>query len=307
MQTFAQPREFARAGRGVSLALGVFDGVHVGHREVIRRMVADAATRGDAPIVVTFDRHPNAVVAPDHTPPLIQTLPQKLRALAALGAEATWLIRFDAAFSAQSGETFVRALARDFHPLRSIFVGDGFQFGHRRSGHVALLHRLGAELGFATHAVPAVATGGGPVSSTRVREAIRAADFALAGTLLGRPYALAGEVVRGDQLGRKLGFPTANLDAAGLVLPPNGVYAAHAVLPSFSRDAVVNLGLRPTLGDTRPRLRIEAHLLEFDGDLYGRELELVFTRRLRDEVKFDSLEALREQIRRDIAAAHVAV
>lgn len=303
MQVLAQPNELDRAGRGVALALGVFDGVHLGHQEVIRRLAAEAARRGDLPVVVTFDRHPNTVVAPERTPLLLQTPAQKLRALATLDLAATWVIRFDAAFSRQTGETFVRALARDFPPLRSVFVGEEFQFGHRRSGNVPLLHRLGDELGFGTHAVPAVEFEDQAVSSTRIREAVRDGGFALAARLLGRPWALAGEVVRGDQFGRQLGFPTANLAVAGLVLPAPGVYVATATTAVVHRAAVVNVGHRPTLAQPEPVLRVEAHLLDFDGDLYGQELELVFTRRLRDELKFVSLAALREQIGRDVAAA----
>ena len=303
MQVLAQSNELDRAGRRVALALGVFDGVHLGHQEVIRRLATDAASRGDLPVVVTFDRHPNTVVAPARTPPLLQTPAQKLRALAALDVAATWVIRFDVAFSRQTGEAFVRALARDFQPLRSIFVGEEFQFGHRRSGDVRLLHRLGEELGFRTHAVPAVQLDGQVVSSTRVRETVRDGGFALAARFLGRPWALAGEVVRGDQVGRQLGFPTANLAVPGLVLPAPGVYVATTNVAALRRTAVVNLGHRPTLAQPEPALRVEAHLLDFDGDLYGQELELVFTRRLRNELKFASLDDLREQIGRDVAAA----
>jgi len=306
VQVLAQPNELDRAGRGVALALGVFDGVHLGHQEVIRRLATDAAGRGGLPVVVTFDRHPNSVVAPDRTPPLLQTTAQKLRALAMLDVAATWVIRFDTAFSRQTGEGFVRTLAGNFPPLRSVFVGEEFQFGHGRSGNVPLLHRLGGELGFRTHAVPAVHFEGQPVSSTRIREAVHDGGFALAGRLLGRPWALAGRVVRGDRLGRQLGFPTANLAVAGLVLPAPGVYVATTIVLACRRTAVVNIGHRPTLAQPEPALRVEAHLLDFDGDLYGQELELVFTRRLRDEVKFASLAALRDQIGRDVAAARLS-
>jgi riboflavin kinase/FMN adenylyltransferase len=297
------PRELAAPDRKVCLAIGVFDGVHLGHQQVIRQAVADAEQQEGLAVVATFDCHPNTVVAPERVPPLIYSLPQKLRAIAALGVDATWVIHFDAAFSQQTGEEFVRGLAREFPQLHSVCVGGTFTFGHKRSGNVALLQRLGRELGFQVHGLAAVALDGQPVSSTRIRDAIRAGQLDAASQMLGRAYSLAGEVRRGDQLGRKLGFPTANLDTTGRVLPPPGVYAAHARALGKSHRAVLNIGVRPTLQHPEPRLQVEAHLLDFDGDLYGEELELTFVEKLRDEQKFPSLDALKEQIVRDIAAA----
>lgn len=287
----------------VCLAIGVFDGVHLGHQQIIRQTIADARQLEGLGVVVTFDRHPNAVVAPDRVPPLIYCLSQKIRALEVLGADALLLIRFDEPFSKQSGETFVRALAHDLGSLSRICVGADFVFGHRRSGNVDLLRVLGAELHFAVHGMAAVALDGKPVSSTRIRECIQSGDLDGAGQMLGRAYSLAGKVVAGDGLGRKLGFPTANLDVSGLVLPPPGVYAAHAELAGKPYRAVLNLGWRPTLAQPVPQFRAEAHLLDFQGDLYGQEVELVLVDRLRPEQKFASLEELKAQINRDIRAA----
>jgi riboflavin kinase/FMN adenylyltransferase len=236
-------------------------------------------------------------------PPLIYSLPQKLRAIAALGVDATWLIRFDEPFSRQPGEDFVRGMARDFGQLHSICVGGDFSFGHRRSGNVALLDSLGAELRFAVHSIAPVSLDGQPVSSTRIREAIRTGQFNSASRMLGRGYSLAGTVVKGGQLGQKLGFPTANVDAQGLVLPPNGVYAAHAQTGGRQFRAVLNIGLRPTISPDVAAPRVEAHLLDFRGDLYGQELEVTFVGRLRDEQKLPSIDALKEQIARDIDQA----
>ena len=295
--------ELGNGGRKVCLAIGVFDGVHLGHQQIIQQTIADARQHDAIGLVVTFDRHPNAVVAPDHVPPLIYSLPQKTRAIEALGCDAMLLLRFDRAFSEQTGETFIRRVARDLGQILSICVGADFVFGHKRSGNVALLKKLGAELNFSVHGVAAVSLEGQVVSSTRIREAIRIGDFNSASQMLGRAYALAAKVVKGDKLGHQLGFPTANLDPTGLVLPPNGVYAAHVTVCGKTHRAVLNIGHRPTVSQPTPQLRAEVHLLGFSGELYGEEMEVTFAARLRDEKKFASLEELKAQIVRDIAAA----
>jgi len=303
MKVIRSATELKPDGRKVCAAIGVFDGVHLGHQQVIRRALADAEQHEALAVVVTFDQHPSAVVAPDRVPPLIQSLPQKLRTLSALGADATWLIHFDESFSRQTGDVFVRTLAHDFGHLHSVCVGSDFSFGHKRSGNVALLERLGKELGFAVHGLSAVSLDGDAVSSTRIREAIRAGRFDTASEMLGRSYALAGEVIKGDQVGRTLGFPTANIDVHGLVLPPNGVYAVHARVNDKWHRAVLNIGLRPTVASAALEPRVEAHLLNFERDLYGQELEISFVEKLRDEQKFPSLEALKVQIAADIKHA----
>lgn len=303
MQLIRQSTELQPRGRKVCVAIGVFDGVHLGHQQVIRQTITDAEQQEALAVVVTFDRHPNTVVAPERTPELIYSLPQKLRAIAALGADVTWVIEFDEAFSRQSGEEFVRKLARDFGHIHSICVGSTFTFGHKRSGNVDLLRRLGKELHFIVHGLAAVALDGQVVSSTRIRDAIRSGQLDAASQMLGRGYALAGKVVRGEAVGKKLGFPTANLDTGGLVLPPNGVYAAHAHVDAASYRAAVNIGVRPTMASATSQRRVEAHLLDFKGELYDRELELTFVEKLRDEEKFESAETLRLQIARDIQTA----
>src|SRR5262245_47756556 len=303
MKIIENPTDLAAPGRKVCVAIGVFDGVHLGHQQVIRQTVADAQQYEALAVAVTFDRHPNVVVAPSRVPPLIYSLPQKLRAIESLGADATWLIHFDEAFRRQTGEEFVRALARDFGHLRSVCVGSEFTFGRKRSGDVALLRKLGEQLHFTVHGLAAVALDGRTVSSTRIRDAIGQGRLDAASQMLGRNYALAGPVVKGDQVGRKLGIPTANLDVTGLVLPPHGVYVAHAATGGRSLRAAVNIGLRPTREDAPTAPCVEAHLLDFEGDLYGQELELAFVRKLRDERRFASLDELREQIQRDVAEA----
>jgi riboflavin kinase/FMN adenylyltransferase len=293
----------ANGNRKVCLAIGVFDGVHLGHQQIIRQTIADARQHGGLALVVTFDQHPSTIVAPEKVPPLIYSQSQKLRTIEALGADALLMLRFDRAFSEQTGEAFIRQLARDLGRVQSICVGADFVFGHQRSGNVALLQTLGGELNFTVHGIAAVSLDGQIVSSTRIREALRAGDFDGAGQMLGRAYSLAAKVVAGDKLGSKLGFPTANLDTAGFVLPPNGVYAAHATVSGQTHRAVLNIGHRPTLHQPTPPLRVEVHLLDFTGSLYGEEMEVTFAAKLRDEQKFPSLDELKTQIAHDIADA----
>ena len=289
--------------RKACVAIGMFDGVHLGHQQVIRQTIEDARQHEGLAVAITFDCHPNSVVAPERNPPLIYSLSQKLRVLEWLGIDTTLLIHFDKAFSEISGEQFIRSLARDLGHIHSLCVGSAFTFGHKRSGNTSLLKQLGQELNLRVHALASVSLDGKIVSSTRIREAIREGNLDAASQMLGRTYALAGKVIAGDQLGRQLGFPTANLEVAGLVLPPTGVYAAHASVQHGQHRAVVNIGTRPTLQNPDPRLQIEAHLLDFAGDLYGRELEIALVGKLRDERKFPSREALQDQVRRDLEAA----
>ena len=303
MKTIHAANELQPSGRKVCLAIGFFDGVHLGHQQIIRQTIADARQHEAISLVVTFDRHPSTVVAPNRVPPLIYSLPQKLRVIESLDADTLLLIHFDKAFSEQSGETFIRGLARDLGHIQSLCVGSNFSFGHKRAGNVALLRTLGAELHFAVHGMAAVSLDGKVVSSTRIRETIRTGDLDAASQMLGRAYSIAGAVIRGDQLGHKLGFPTANLDVTGLMLPPTGVYTVLANVRGRTHRAVVNIGSRPTLQNPTPQLRVEVHLLDFQGDLYGQEMEITFLDKLRDEQKFPSLDALKEQIARDIETA----
>lgn len=306
MKLIHTAKDLGDGKRKVCLAIGVFDGVHLGHQQIIRKTVADARQHEGLALVVTFDRHPATIVAPDRVPSLIYSQPQKERAIAALGADALLVIQFDEEFSRQTGDQFIRTLARDLRRIETVCVGEDFVFGHKRSGNVAMLKKLGGELGFQVHGVSAVALDGETVSSTRIREAIRTGDFDAASQMLGRAYSIAGKVIHGDQLGQKLGFPTANLDTTGLLLPAFGVYTAHATVEGKTHRAVLNIGRRPTLKNSTPEIRVEVHLLDFSGELYGQEMEVTFAARLRDEQKFSSLDELKSQIRRDIESARRA-
>jgi riboflavin kinase/FMN adenylyltransferase len=303
MKIIHTAKELNANGRKVCLAIGFFDGVHLGHQQIIRQTIADARQHEALAVAITFDQHPNAVVAPARVPPLIYSLPQKLRAIEALGADTLLLIHFDKAFSEQTGEAFVHGLAHDLGRIQSLCVGANFTFGHKRNGNVALLQKLGAELHFTVHGMAAVSLDGKIVSSTRIRETIRYGELNLVSQMLGRAYSIAGRVIKGEQLGRQLGFPTANIDATGLTLPPNGVYAIHAIVRGQTYRGALNIGVRPTLTEKNPTLHVEAHLLDFQGELYDEELEIVFVEKLRDEQKFDSLDELKKQIAKDIEQA----
>lgn len=303
MKLVRAPGELKVGPSGVCLAIGFFDGVHLGHQQIIRQTIADAHQHEALALVITFDNHPNTVVAPDRVPQLIYSLSSKLRTIESLGPDAVLLVHFDKAFSQLSAEQFIRDLARDLVHVRSICVGANFTFGYKRAGNVELLNRLGAELNFVVHALASVSLDGETVSSTRIRESIRSGNLDAASQMLGRAYSLRGPVIRGDGLGQKLGFPTANLDTTGLVLPPKGVYAVQVQCDSARHHAVLNIGVRPTLQNPTPELRVEAHLLDFTGNLYDQVLEMTFIEKLREEMKFPDLQALRAQITRDISAA----
>ncbi|HUZ06837.1 MAG TPA: bifunctional riboflavin kinase/FAD synthetase [Candidatus Paceibacterota bacterium] len=300
MKVIRAGNELKAGGKKVCLAIGFFDGVHLGHQQIIRQTISDARQHDAIAVVLTFDRHPNSIVAPDRVPPLIYSFPQKRRAIESLGADALRLVQFDKKFSEQAGEEFIRSLSHDFGKIHSICVGADFVFGHKRSGNVALLKKLGGETGFQVHGLAAVSLDGTVVSSTRIRETIRAGNFDAASQMLGRTYAISGSVVEGDRLGRKLGFPTANLDAANLILPPNGVYSGCTNLKGQFYRVALNIGLRPTVTSVKPCLRVEAHLLDFNGNLYGKELEVEIGDKLRGERKFDTPDELREQIGKDV-------
>jgi riboflavin kinase / FMN adenylyltransferase len=289
------------AGVPVCAAIGVFDGVHQGHREILQRIQIHAAARGGVSLVITFDQHPSAVVAPERAPLMISTLSQRLRLLEEVGIDAALVLPFNEDLSRVPGEDFVRGLVRNLATLGSLTVGEDFTFGHKRSGDVRLLRRLGDELGFNIEAVDGVELDGERVSSTRIRELIQVGDLGAAARFLGRNYSLAGKVVEGDRLGRTIGFPTANIGVVGLVTPPFGVYAGRTVVEGKTWRVALNVGVRPTLDQATSGLRVEAHLIDFEGELVGQELEIEVLFRLRPEMKFRDLAALSAQIREDVA------
>lgn len=301
MQTYHSLTDLPNRDQPIWLAIGVFDGVHIGHQRVIGQTVAAARNGGGSSVVLTFDPHPVRVLAPAKAPPLLTATAHKLQLIAQLGVDACVVQPFDRAFARLSPEAFVGWLAAALPALREIHVGSRFRFGHDRSGDVAVLRRLAANHHFQVVAVPSVECAGHLVSSTAVRHAVRTGDLARAAAMLGRPVSILGTVVRGDQRGQQLGFPTANVAAHHEAIPPHGVYAARIRLGDALYAGMANIGIRPTVTASGERT-IEVHLLDFQGDLYGRDIEVLFVQKLRDEQKFTSLAALQEQLARDAAA-----
>ncbi len=293
--------ELRSSAQPLHLALGVFDGVHAGHRAVLLCAVEEARKCGGLAGLLTFDPHPIRVIAPNKAPQsLLTTLGQKARIASSLGVEVFAPIHFDLEMAALPAAEFVRLLLRA--PVRSISVGEDWRFGHDRSGDVNLLSAESARLGFVLHAVPPVMFEGDRISSTRIRQALRDGNLAAARAMLLRDHSVVGKVIRGDGLGRQLGFPTANLDPGEAQLPQDGVWAVRADIgDGILRPAVANLGFRPTIGSATHRF--ETHLIDFQGDLYDREIEVGFLARLRGEQRFESAGALARQVGKDIAAA----
>lgn len=304
MRTFLQPERF-RARRGpIVLAVGFFDGVHVGHRRVLAGAVAAARRRGGEAWALTFDQHPLAVLAPEHRPPLLTPLEVRLERLAAAGLDGCLLLPFTRELAALPPEAFVGLLCGRSHALAEIRCGGNWRFGAQAAGDVALLRRLGRARGFGVHVVPAAFCRGRPVSSTRIRETIQRGHLAEAAAMLDRPYSIRETVVRGRGVGRTLGLVTANVHPAAEVLPPLGVYVVRTWIGNRAVDGVANLGFRPTFPEARPDTPLlEVHLLDFTGDLYGATLDVAFLRRLRGERRFANAAAMMVQVRRDMAAA----
>lgn len=282
----------------VFFAIGVFDGVHLGHRAVITRALADARAAGGHAIVATFDPHPAKILRPEKAPHLLTSTAHKLRIIRSLGIDHILALPFTSEFAATEPAVFIRDLAAACE-LREICVGHEWAFGKHRAGNLALLDQLGHELGFEEVGVHAVEIDGEVVSSTLIRAAIEQGEFAKAARLLGREYSILGTVKRGAQLGRKLGFPTANLAAHNEQFPPNGVYAVDVRLDGEIRRGVANIGVRPTVENASGERLLEVHLFDFSGDLYETDLEVTFRRFIRSERKFPSLEELRAQITAD--------
>ncbi|WP_051946331.1 bifunctional riboflavin kinase/FAD synthetase [Verrucomicrobium sp. BvORR106] len=292
-----------RALRGpVALAIGVFDGVHLGHQEVIRAAMDHAATHHGTAVVMTFDPHPLRVLRPESAPRLLCSTRHKLQILEQLGVTDVLICKFTPDFAKTDAATFVGALSQSCQPLGFISVGYTWSFGKGRGGNIHQLMELGRDLGFGVYGVPEVKLGEEVVSSTLIREAVRGADFSRATELLGRPYTVLGEVVVGRQLGRTLGFPTANVRVENEELPPTGVYAVRARLDGRDLPGVANLGVRPTVDSSGER-SLEVHLFDQSGDFYGHQMEVTFVQKLRDERKFDGLDALKAQISQDAVQA----
>lgn len=302
-----EQRDLAGLPAGWAACLGAFDGLHRGHQALL----AAARPRAKGVALVTFDPHPMQVVAPDRAPPLLQTPQQRSRVAGWLGVDRIVLVRFDADLAAMEPDAFVQRVLIDGLAPALVAVGADFRFGHRRAGTAQMLRSLADAAGIEVEVVPPIPDEADPsrkLSSSEVRRAVAQGDMGRAGAILGRPYAVAGTVVEGDRRGRTIGFPTANVRTDGTLLPPPGVYAAAlSVWSQSSPDhgarwpAVVNLGRAPTFKDEAAPLRLEAHVLDRDlGErLYGAKVEVSLLERLRDEQRFDGIDALVAQIGKD--------
>ena len=284
------------------LALGNFDGLHRGHLKIVERVRRGAAEHGGTPMAMTFDPHPPRVVRPDKAPPLLMTLPQRLDALERAGMRAVAVVRFTRELSQWEPETFVRTVLVDWLRVSEVWVGANFLFGHDRSGNFSLLRTLGQRYGFRADKIDPVRYKEFVVSSTRIRRLIAEGRVDEAGALLGHSYALAGTIVEGRRRGRELGFPTANLRTDNELIPPHGVYATTLTVDGIVHAAITNIGVNPTFGDNGATT-IETHVLHYNRELYGHRVQLGFVQRLRDERRFDDVDALRAQIEADCRRA----
>ena len=296
MKIFKTSRALARIVRGPILTLGNFDGLHLGHRKIISK-VSERARRLDSPSVVyTFEPHPLKVVAPSMSPPMIVDAVAKAALVEALGIDFMVIAEFTKEFAAKHPRAFVEEEIVPLRP-REVWVGHDFSFGKAKAGTVDYLRHLGEEFGFTVLVIPAYMKGGEVVSSSRIRKLVSVGRLAEAASLLGRNFSMSGRVVKGRNIGRELGFPTANLSTVTELMPADGVYAARAIVSGKRHGAIVNIGVAPTFGG-KARC-VEVHILGFRDNIYGKKIEVEFVRRLRGERAFKSKEALITQIRKD--------
>jgi riboflavin kinase / FMN adenylyltransferase len=303
MEIIRSIEELERLHGPLFLAIGVFDGVHRGHQAVISTSTSHARSGNGTPLVVTFDPHPVKVLRPNDAPHLLTATQHKIALIRDLGVDHLLVINFDKKFAATPPEKFVEQLVAHSKPLREICVGHEWSFGKDRRGNLDLLKELGARFHFDVVGIPPVKVSGAVVSSTAIRQAVEKGDFATAAVMLDREYTILGTVKAGEKLGKKLGYPTANLSAHSEQFPPNGVYLAEAWIQGVLYHGVVNLGYRPTVSGGRSERVLEIYLLDFNRDIYGENVEVRFVRYLRPERKFDNLEALVRQIDADVQQA----
>ncbi len=288
--------------RGAIIALGNFDGFHLGHQAVVRAAVEWARGDGRPVIVATFDPHPVRFFRPDTPPFRLTTLDQRQELFAAAGADAMIVFHFDAPFAANTAEDFVVKLLHDRFGAAGVVTGEDFTFGKGRGGNLAVLHDLGARAGIAARSVGPVMLGDEVVSSSRIRDALREGDCATAARLLTRPFAIRGLVQHGDKRGRTIGYPTANLDIGNYLRPRYGIYAVTGRLPNGTvLNGAASIGIRPTFEP--PRELLEPYFFDWSGDLYGQEIEVTFRHFLRPETKFETMDALIAQMDADCTLA----
>jgi riboflavin kinase / FMN adenylyltransferase len=292
----------AGIARGTVLTLGVFDGLHLGHQRIMQTVVESAEATRAVPTVITFEPHPRAVLHPENSPPLLQTLDQRLANFEVLGIKQTIVIRFDKEFAGIDAETFLRDIVHERLQAREVFLGKGFFFGRNRGGNIELLREMSKRLGFFADEVAEVRLRGVRISSSKIRQLLAEGRVNLARRMLGRPYGVEGQIIHGLQRGRTIGFPTANLHPHNRVIPKFGVYATATLIDGKWRRSITNVGIRPTFDDDQ-NPSIESYVFDFDGDLYGDVLRVRFLHRIRDERKFGGIDELRAQIEKDTRRA----
>jgi riboflavin kinase/FMN adenylyltransferase len=294
--------ENANIQKPTVLTLGVFDGLHLGHQRIMQTVVERAKTVNAQATAITFDPHPRAVLHPESAPPLLQTLDQRLANFEVLGIEQAIVIPFTQEFASNPAEDFLHDIVHDRLHAIEVYLGKGFAFGRGRGGNIELLRRMSEELGFFADEVPEVCVRGRRVSSSLIRALLSEGRVNLARRMLGRPYGVEGVIIRGNQRGRTIGFPTANLKPHNRVVPKNGVYATATLVDGTWRRSITNVGVRPTF-DEGSDVSIESYIFDFEGDLYGDVLRVRFLHRIRDERKFSGIDELKAQIQNDTARA----
>ncbi len=302
MQVFSNEDKKIPELPSLCLTLGIFDGVHLGHQRILRRVIERAQRIGGTSCVVTFDPHPREVLSPDTAPDLLTSTKKKVELIEALGVDAVCLIRFTPEFAKVDARTFVRDfLIKTLH-TKVIVEGYDWRFGKGREGDVDLLREMGKENGYEVEQLDGLTIGEDIVSSTLIRGLVLKGGLDRAAECLGRKYSITGDIVEGSHLGREIGFPTANIEPHHEAIPPNGIYAVWVDVAGMRKAGTLNIGVRPTVTEEKRRT-IEVHIMDFYQDIYNEEIEITFVERLRDEQKFSSLEALTDQIKKDVEKA----
>jgi riboflavin kinase / FMN adenylyltransferase len=294
--------ENAEIQRPTVVTLGVFDGLHLGHQEIMKTVVERANALNAVPTVITFDPHPRAVLHPENSPPMLQTLDQRLGSFEVLGIEQAIVIRFNRDFASTDAEKFLREVIFQRLKAQEVYLGKGFAFGKNREGNIDLLKKISLELGFVAEEVPEIQLRGHRISSSQIRRLLADGKVNLARRMLGRPYGVEGLVIHGDKRGRTIGFPTANLKPKNRVIPKNGVYVTSTLIEGEWRRSITNIGIRPTFENGKEP-SVETFILDWDGDLYDDVIRVRFLHRVRDEKKFSGIDELKAQIKKDCDVA----
>ncbi|RKU11174.1 hypothetical protein C6501_13000 [Candidatus Poribacteria bacterium] len=301
MQTYDNFESITELTQNSVVTFGVFDGLHIGHQDVLKTVRARADADGLVSVLFGFYPHPLAFLAPEKCPPVLMCLPKRIETLEQLGIDIAIFVNFNEQIASMSPDAFVNNVLLELCRAKHVVVGYACQFGKDREGNAALLESIGEQLQFGVTVVPPTQLNGLPVHSTRIRQSIARGDLGLASQLLGRIYSLSGTIIRGDGRGKELGFPTANIEPGEQLCPPNGVYAIRTKLADRWLDGVLNIGIRPTFNGTK--FQVESHFFNFNEVIYGENIEIFFIEKIRSERKFSNMRALVQQIHRDIAVA----